>query len=328
MVRLRAWWKGTSAAAMIPPIRQGQRLTRRSALKVPLRERHEEASGSRPSAGLPTLQRSARCREPTRATPTSRQKPMARLLPSHRRCLRHRSHRARGSRGSTGVREGSNARRSATRRGGGGLMAKLSDLKSIDEVIEEHREADPQFRQRWDKASFARAGAVATPPAPRLTTMTPGSWDSRRAGWTLLAVLGGAVLPVQGAINARLRADLNAPIVVAAVSFLLATAAIALVFALASYTARASHPQLRPSTTPWWGWLGGPIGAAYVTSAFLLIPRIGAASTVALTIAGQQLASVAVDQYGLLRLPHRRVTGRRLLGVGALLAGVALLQLT
>jgi DNA-binding XRE family transcriptional regulator len=39
-------------------------------------------------------------------------------------------------------------------------MAKLSDLKSIEEVIEEHREADPQFRQRWDKASFARAVAA------------------------------------------------------------------------------------------------------------------------------------------------------------------------
>ena len=39
-------------------------------------------------------------------------------------------------------------------------MAKLSDLKSIDDLIEEHREADPQFRQRWDKAGFARAVAA------------------------------------------------------------------------------------------------------------------------------------------------------------------------
>jgi transporter family-2 protein len=79
---------------------------------------------------------------------------------------------------------------------------------------------------------------------------------------------------------------------------------------------------------PWWGWLGGLIGAVYVTAVFLLIPLIGAAPTVALTVAGQQLASVAVDQYGLLRLPRRPITARRLLGVGVLLAGVALLQLT
>ncbi|HLZ36609.1 MAG TPA: helix-turn-helix transcriptional regulator [Mycobacteriales bacterium] len=39
-------------------------------------------------------------------------------------------------------------------------MAKLSELKNIDEVIEEHRGTDPEFRERWDRARFARAVAV------------------------------------------------------------------------------------------------------------------------------------------------------------------------
>jgi transporter family-2 protein len=78
---------------------------------------------------------------------------------------------------------------------------------------------------------------------------------------------------------------------------------------------------------PWWGWLGGLCGAIYVTSVFLLIPEIGAAPTIALTVAGQQVASVFVDRYGLLRLPRRTISRRRLLGVTTLLAGVALIQL-
>jgi transporter family-2 protein len=78
---------------------------------------------------------------------------------------------------------------------------------------------------------------------------------------------------------------------------------------------------------PWWGWLGGLCGATYVTSVFVLIPEIGAAPTIALTVAGQQLASVLVDRHGLLRLPRRHIPPARLLGVGALLAGVALIQL-
>jgi transporter family-2 protein len=64
-----------------------------------------------------------------------------------------------------------------------------------------------------------------------------------------------------------------------------------------------------------------------VTSVFLLIPEIGAAPTIALTVAGQQLASVLVDRHGLLRLPRRAIPPLRMLGVGALLAGVALVQL-
>jgi bacterial/archaeal transporter family-2 protein len=43
-------------------------------------------------------------------------------------------------------------------------------------------------------------------------------------------------------------------------------------------------------------------------------------------VAGQQLASVVVDRFGLLRLPRRGISVRRLAGVGLLLAGVALFQ--
>jgi transporter family-2 protein len=53
--------------------------------------------------------------------------------------------------------------------------------------------------------------------------------------------------------------------------------------------------------------------------------ELGAAPVVALTVGGQQLASAAVDRYGLLRLARRPISRRRLLGVAVLLAGVALL---
>jgi bacterial/archaeal transporter family-2 protein len=46
-----------------------------------------------------------------------------------------------------------------------------------------------------------------------------------------------------------------------------------------------------------------------------------------LTVAGQQLASVAVDRYGLLQLQRRPISRRRLAGVAVLLAGVALITL-
>ena len=36
---------------------------------------------------------------------------------------------------------------------------KLSDMTPLDEVIEEHR-TDPEFREMWDKAAFAREVAV------------------------------------------------------------------------------------------------------------------------------------------------------------------------
>ena len=100
----------------------------------------------------------------------------------------------------------------------------------------------------------------------------------------------------------------------------------------AARAGRRARPRARGSRgsreVPWWGWLGALCGATYVTSVFLLIPEIGVAPTIGLTIAGQQIASVFVDRYGLLRLPQRSISNVRLAGVAALLAGVAAIQFT
>jgi transporter family-2 protein len=149
-----------------------------------------------------------------------------------------------------------------------------------------------------------------------------------RPRWLALALAAGAALPVQGAVNAQLRADLDAPLATGAVSFVVAAAAMAVVLAGTLLLTRVPRPQLPAHRRlPWWGWLGGLCGAVYVTAVFTLIPEIGTAPTVALTVAGQQIASLLVDRYGLLRLPRRAIASTRLLGVGLLLSGVALIQL-
>jgi transporter family-2 protein len=149
-----------------------------------------------------------------------------------------------------------------------------------------------------------------------------------RLGWIALGLLAGAVLPLQGAINAQLRDDLGKPLAAGTFSFAVATLAMALALLVALVIAGAPRPRVDGlGGLPWWGWLGGLVGATYVTSVFLLIPEIGVAPTIALTVAGQQLASLAVDRYGLLRLPARRISVVRLAGVALLLAGVGLIQL-
>ncbi|WOX25291.1 DMT family transporter [Streptomyces solicathayae] len=149
-----------------------------------------------------------------------------------------------------------------------------------------------------------------------------------RIGWPALGIVAGAALPVQGAVNARLRARLEEPLAVAVVSFTVATFAIAVVLLVLYATRRTPKPQVAPlKKMPWWGWLGGACAAAYVTGTFLLIPEIGAAVTVALTVTGQQLTSALIDQRGLFRLPRRALSGPRATGLGLLLAGSLAIQL-
>jgi transporter family-2 protein len=180
----------------------------------------------------------------------------------------------------------------------------------------------------------ALAGALAVVLGTWMIVRAQAAGDSiegalrNRGGWVAVGLAAGAVLPVQGAINAQLRADVDAPITVGAFSFLVATASMAVVLVTVLAVKRSARPTAtRLRSVPWWAWLGGACGATYVTSVFVLIPEIGVAPTVALTVAGQQIASVFVDRYGLLRLPRRAISRPRLTGVALLLAGVGLIHL-
>lgn len=150
----------------------------------------------------------------------------------------------------------------------------------------------------------------------------------RSPAWHALGLIAGAVLPVQGAVNGLLRADIGAPFAVGVVSFVVAAVAMLIVVAAMRLTAgRIGGVGTGFAAMPWWGWLGALCGATYVTTVFTAIPVIGASATVGLTVLGQQAVSLLADQYGLLRLPLRTISAIRLAGVALLMAGVLAIRL-
>jgi transporter family-2 protein len=148
-----------------------------------------------------------------------------------------------------------------------------------------------------------------------------------KLGWMLLALIAGASLPAQGAINGLLRQDLGAPFVVGTISFVVATLSMIAVLLVTLLLMDGTRPQLGGlKTMPWWGWIGAVCGATYVTTVFVAIPAIGTAATVGLTVAGQQIVSLFVDRHGWFRLPRREISTLRFAGVVVLLLGVAAIK--
>ncbi len=68
------------------------------------------------------------------------------------------------------------------------------------------------------------------------------------------------------------------------------------------------------------------LGAFVVVSSIILVPRIGAAATIGLVLAGQVLASIIIDHLGLLRVPVHELTAPRIVGAALIIAGVVLVQ--
>jgi transporter family-2 protein len=137
----------------------------------------------------------------------------------------------------------------------------------------------------------------------------------------LLAALVGAGLTVQVGMNSTVRLAIGSPVIATIVNFTVGLAALVLL-------AIASGARMTPgsaATVPAWAWFGGVLGATYVAATTVLGPRLGAAALLALTLAGQMVAALVVDHFGVIGFPQNPVTPARLLGAALLVAGVLLI---
>ena len=142
-----------------------------------------------------------------------------------------------------------------------------------------------------------------------------------RTFYVILALVGGAGVVVQVGMNSALRRYAGQPVWATLVSFMVGTGAISVAFVATRQTwpARAQF-----AGGPWWIWVGGLLGAAYVFSSVIAGPRLGAAAYLACVIVGQLLASILIDHYGWVGFPVHTASPGRILGAVLLLGGVAL----
>lgn len=136
------------------------------------------------------------------------------------------------------------------------------------------------------------------------------------------AALVGAGLTVQVGMNATVRLALGSPVLAAVVNFVVGLTALLAV----AIVGGARWTPGSVTTVPAWAWFGGLLGAVYVASTTVLGPRLGAAALLALTLAGQMLAALIVDHYGVIGFPQSPMTPARLLGAALLVAGVLLIM--
>ncbi|WP_407351801.1 DMT family transporter [Luteimonas sp. R10] len=139
-------------------------------------------------------------------------------------------------------------------------------------------------------------------------------------GGILLAAAVGVLLPLQALINARLGHATEGPLFASFMSFLVGTLALG----AALLVTRTSLPNAQTvASQPSWIWLGGLIGALYVLSATVLVPRLGAAALICLIVFGQVAGSLLFDHFGVLNATRPvdawRLLGATLVAVGAVL---------
>ncbi|MGV0908125.1 DMT family transporter [Martelella sp. FOR1707] len=140
----------------------------------------------------------------------------------------------------------------------------------------------------------------------------------------IAAITTGAVVPFQAGANAALGRALGHPLWGTLISLCVSFVCIVPVM----YLAKVQAPALMNlAQAPRWIWIGGVVGVVYITGALMLAPKLGAAGFVMAVIAGQMLASMIIDQWGLVGLPQKPVSWPRLAGLGLIVLGLIVMQL-
>ncbi|WP_286238075.1 DMT family transporter [Neptuniibacter halophilus] len=136
-----------------------------------------------------------------------------------------------------------------------------------------------------------------------------------------VVLLAGAMLPLQAGINSHLARFSGSALWASAISFMIGCVALIAVN-MALRTTTPSMIQLKDA--PAWAWIGGLLGAFFVTAMAMFAPKLGASTLVALVIGGQLVTAVLLDHFGLAgyevsETSLTRIAGLVLVGVGAYL---------
>lgn len=134
-----------------------------------------------------------------------------------------------------------------------------------------------------------------------------------------LALIVGALIPIQAATNAAMGKVIGSSSLVALVMF-----ATGFVFLLTLVLlTRPEWPSLSAyRTVPSYGYLGGVIVACYVLSITAIAPRLGVGNAICFIVSGQIMAAVIIDHFGLFGSAGQTFTWQRLVGVLLMIAGL------
>jgi transporter family-2 protein len=139
----------------------------------------------------------------------------------------------------------------------------------------------------------------------------------------LLVVGAGLSVVLQQVLNANLRAEIGSPWWAGFVSYAAGTL---VMLAMATALGEPWLTRTTAADVSWYSWTGGIFGAIFIGVAILMVPRLGAATVIALIVIGQMLGSLAFDHFGFLNIPQHAANPVRLAGAAFLILGVVLIR--
>jgi len=155
--------------------------------------------------------------------------------------------------------------------------------------------------------------------------VSPGNFMHQMValGLSALGLLAGASALLQQVVLANLRTALGSAYWAILSSYIVGTLAM-IVVVIAMREPMFTMSAVAKSSPV--SWAAGVFGVIYIVLSIMLIPRLGAATVLALLVAGQLLAAIAFDHFGVFGLEKHPVDMYRAAGAVLLITGVMLIR--
>lgn len=140
--------------------------------------------------------------------------------------------------------------------------------------------------------------------------------------WIALAFLSGAFLPIQAGLNAKLGKAAESPVYASMLSFAIGTLGLITYILITKQSMSWAGVREAPAHV----WLGGLLGAFYVTVIILAFPKLGPGLTFGLVVAGQMIISILLEHFNILVAQQNSMSFMKLLGVMLVVAGVIIIR--
>lgn len=141
----------------------------------------------------------------------------------------------------------------------------------------------------------------------------------------ILGVIAGLCVPLQTSINTKLGSYTKSPILSSFYSFLIGTIVLIIVNLIMNPQKLSPSFMMNQDFSYVW-FTGGLLGVVFLTGNLLLLPRIGAALTVVMTVSGQIIMGIFIDQFGLFNADIHPINLERIAGVIIMLLGILLMN--
>ena len=140
--------------------------------------------------------------------------------------------------------------------------------------------------------------------------------------WVVLTLVAGAFLPIQAGLNTRLGKAIASPVYASLISFLVGLVDLLVYILVTRQTVSLAGIKEAPGHI----WMGGLLGAFYITVIIFAFPVLGPGLTFGLIVAGQMVVSILLEHFNILVAHPSPISYMKILGVGLVVAGVIIIR--